>query len=99
LLDEFWSYLPSGYTPSARGAASVELLPGVTSPGAKAKAKKLKLLRAEAVRAGFKHCYQKKDYQTIILAAKLIPEALLQEDEYLQMVFDIAITRTGSHDE
>ena len=99
LLDEFWSYLPSGYTPSARGAASVELLPGVASPAAKAKAKKLKLLRAEAVRAGFKHCYQKKDYQTIILAAKLIPEALLQEDEYLQMVYDIAITRTGTHDE
>lgn len=95
LLNEFCTYLPKGYS------SSTFSLPGVEQPlqGAPTKSKKLVELRAEAVRAGFKACYQKKDYRTIIVVAELLPESLLQEDEYLQMIYDNAVTRTISHNE
>ncbi len=100
LLAEFWSYLPKDYHPAALLDAKSDVLPGFNMQGAESlKRKRINEVRAEAVRAGFKFCYQKTDYKTIILAAGLIPDTLLLEDEYLQMVYDIAITRTGSHDE
>jgi hypothetical protein len=40
----------------------------------------LKLVRTEALRAGFKECWQTKDYTTIVQMAKRIPEAAIQED-------------------
>ena len=63
-----------------------------------AKGKKLKELRTEAVRVGFKHCYQAKDYQTILVVAEQLPESVLHEDETLQMLYDTAVTRTGRND-
>lgn len=55
--------------------------------------KKIKLVRMEAVRAGFKKAFQEKEYQTIIHIAEKIPEHLLQEDQKLLMWYDQAQTR------
>jgi hypothetical protein len=95
LLEEFWSYLPEGYTPPALTANKGQTLPGLTVPRPKIpKGKKLKELRTEAVRVGFKHCYQQKDYTTILVVADMIPDSVLNEDEQLQMIYDTAVTRT-----
>lgn len=96
LLEEFWSYLPEGYTPPALSANKGQTLPGLTVPRPKIpKGKKLKELRTEAVRVGFKHCYQQKDYTTILVVAEMIPDSVLNEDEQLQMIYDTAVTRSG----
>jgi DNA modification methylase len=55
--------------------------------------KKLKLIRMEAVRAGFKKAWVDRDYKTIIEVAEKIPEDLLQEDQKLLMWYDQAQTR------
>jgi hypothetical protein len=95
LLEEFWSYLPDDYTPPALTANKGQLLPGLAVPRPKIpKGKKLKELRTEAVRVGFKHCYQQRDYQTILVVAEMLPESVLNEDEQLQMIYDTAVTRT-----
>lgn len=54
------------------------------------KVKKLKNVRLEAVKAGFKDCYQKKDFQRIVTVGNKIPENLLTEDETLLNYYDIA---------
>ena len=96
LLEEFWSYLPDGYTPPALSSDRGQALPGLVVPRPKVpKGKKLKELRTEAVRVGFKHCYQQKDYTTILVVADMIPESVLNEDEQLQMIYDTAVTRSG----
>jgi len=96
LLEEFWSYLPEGYAPPALSANKGQTLPGLTVPRPKIpKGKKLKELRTEAVRVGFKHCYQQKDYTTILVVAEMIPDSVLNEDEQLQMIYDTAVTRSG----
>ncbi len=56
----------------------------------------MKVIRLEAVRAGFKQCWQDRDYRTIIAVAQRIPENVLQEDPKLLMWYDQALTRTGS---
>ena len=55
--------------------------------------KKLKTFRLEAVRAGFKHAYQERDYATILSVGKKIPEEILEEDEKLLMWFNQAEMR------
>ena len=96
LLEEFWSYLPEGYSPPSLAANKGQTLPGLTVPRPKIpKGKKLKELRTEAVRVGFKHCYQQKDYTTILVVAEMIPDSVLNEDEQLQMIYDTAVTRSG----
>lgn len=62
------------------------------------KAKALKVFRVEAMRAGFKAAYDKKDYATIVDLAEKLPEAVLQEDEKLLMYYDVASMRLGSRD-
>ena len=57
--------------------------------------RKIKLFRTEAVRAGFKACWQERDYITIVKVAAKLPEAVLQEDEKLLMYVDNAQTRLG----
>jgi len=57
--------------------------------------KKLKLVRMEAVRCGFKKAWQERDYATIINVAEKIPQNLLQEDQKLLMWYDQAQTRSG----
>lgn len=56
----------------------------------KPKAKPIKNARLEAVRAGFKDCYKKKDFATIIKVGDKIPQNLLQEDEQLLRYYDVA---------
>ena len=56
----------------------------------KPKAKPIKQVRIEAVRAGFKDCYKKKDFATIIKVGDKIPQNLLQEDEQLLRYYDVA---------
>jgi hypothetical protein len=58
--------------------------------------KRLKVLRLEAVRAGFKKAWGERDYTTTIIdVAGKIPENVLQEDPKLLMWYDQAVTRTG----
>lgn len=58
-----------------------------------AKTKKLKEVRLEALRAGFKSCWEKKDFNTIVSMGDKIPQNLLLEDEQLLMFYDIAKDR------
>jgi len=59
----------------------------------KPKAKKLKEVRVEALREGFKKCWEKKDFKTIVTLAEKIPQNILLEDEQLLMFYDIAKDR------
>jgi DNA-directed RNA polymerase subunit RPC12/RpoP len=56
---------------------------------------KLKVVRTEALRAGFKESWQKKDYTTIVQMAKRVPDAVIQEDQALLMYFDNASLLLG----
>ena len=95
MLKEFWEYLPPGYKP-ARPDSQEGFIPGLESkPAPIPRGKRLKVIRLEAVRAGFKHCWQNRDYRTIIAVAQRIPEDVLQEDPKLLMWYDQALTRTG----
>ncbi|MPM27660.1 hypothetical protein SDC9_74173 [bioreactor metagenome] len=58
-----------------------------------AKAKKLKEVRVEALRAGFKNCWEQKDFKTIVSLGDMIPQNILLEDEQLLMYYDIAKDR------
>jgi DNA modification methylase len=57
------------------------------------KSKRMKEVRVEALRAGFKQCWDTKDFQTIVKISDKIPENLLLEDEQLLMYYDIAKDR------
>ena len=54
------------------------------------------MIRTEALRAGFKDCWQKKDYTTIVQMAKRVPDAVIQEDQALLMYFDNASLLKGN---
>lgn len=56
---------------------------------------KLKIVRTEALRAGFKEAWQRKDYTTIVQMAKRVPDAVIQEDQALLMYFDNASLKLG----
>lgn len=56
---------------------------------------KLKIVRTEALRVGFKEAWQNKDYSTIVQMAKRIPDAVIQEDQALLMYFDNASLMLG----
>ncbi len=55
--------------------------------------RRIKLFRTEAVRAGFKAAYDRRDYDLIVRVAQKLPELVLQEDEQLLMYFDVASSR------
>lgn len=65
------------------------MLPPSTNP----KAKKLKEVRVEALRAGFKNNWEQKDFKTIVTLGDKIPQNILLEDEQLLMYYDIAKDR------
>jgi len=54
---------------------------------------KIKEARVESLRAGFKQCYQDKDFKTIVQIGDRIPNNLLMEDEVLLQFYDIASSR------
>jgi DNA modification methylase len=57
------------------------------------KAKKLKEVRVEALRTGFKNCWEQRDFKTIVTLGDMIPQNILLEDEQLLMYYDIAKDR------
>ena len=90
------------YTPDPENEADLEKLrtkrllkqfDTYKAEAAKPKAKKIKEVRVEALRAGFKQCYQDKDFQTIVAVGDKIPNNLLMEDEVLLQFYDIASSR------
>lgn len=100
LLEEFWLYLPEGYLSAARNPDKAPTLPGLAAATPRPKvprSKKLREVRTEAIRVGFKHCYQLKDYATILAVADMLPESVLNEDEQLQMLYDNAALRSGAN--
>ncbi len=52
---------------------------------------KLKTVRSEALRAGFKDCWQNNDYQGIVKMAERVREEIIQEDPALLMYYDNAL--------
>ena len=56
---------------------------------------KLAVVRTEALRAGFKECWQKQNYQEIVQMAGRVPDTVIQQDPALLMYFDNASMRTG----
>lgn len=54
---------------------------------------KLREVRVEALRAGFKQCYFDKDFQTIVTVGDKIPQNLRDEDEVLLQFYDIALNK------
>ena len=95
LLREFAEYLPPGYKP-AKPESQEGFIPGLApAPVPVPKGKKIKVIRLEAVRAGFKLCWQNRDYRTIIAVAQRIPDSVLEEDPKLLMWYDQALTRSG----
>jgi hypothetical protein len=93
LLREFWTYLPEGYIPAAtvEDSPQLELLPKEKKK--RPASKKLKIVRLEAVRTGFKHCWAQKDYDTIIIVADRLPGNVLEEDEKLLRWYQMAKTK------
>ena len=57
------------------------------------KKKRIRQLRTEAVRAGFKDCHDRGDFQTILDVGAKLPPNVLGEDEKLVMYYDVAATR------
>ncbi len=97
LLKEFWEYLPHGYKRD-NASAPETYIPGLEpKAGPIQRLKKMKIIRLEAVRAGFKHCWQSRDYRTIIAVAQRIADDILQEDPKLLMWYDQAVTRQGEN--
>ncbi|SEN03923.1 DNA methylase [Mucilaginibacter gossypiicola] len=66
---------------------------GYVSTISQPKAKKLKEVRVEAMRCGFKNCWERKDFKTIVTLGDMIPQNILLEDEQLLMYYDIAKDR------
>ena len=56
---------------------------------------KLKLVRTEVLRAGFKDAWQSGRFETIVDMAKRVPEAVIQEDPALLLYYDNALMRVG----
>jgi hypothetical protein len=57
--------------------------------------KKLKDFRIEAMRAGFRQCWDDRAYGTIILVAEHLPTQVVEEDPTLLMYYDNAQTMKG----
>jgi len=89
LCDEAGVQLPSP------GVSNQTQLPLVLPAAKKTARKKLKEVRTEAVRLGFKECFAAKDYATILALAAHLPNNVIEEDEQLQMIFDMAEMRSG----
>lgn len=57
--------------------------------------KRIKEFRIEAVRAGFKKCWDEGDHKTILEVAKKLPTSVVEEDSHLLMYTDLARMRQG----
>lgn len=52
--------------------------------------KKLRNIRLEALRTGFRKCYESHDYATIVAIGKKLPSGVIDEDDKLQRYYDRA---------
>jgi DNA modification methylase len=94
LLQEFWELCNEAGIVRPSGPTSQRTLPLVMQTTAKKTGKKkLKEVRTEAVRLGFKECFAAKDYGTILSIAAHLPDNVIEEDEQLQMMHDMAEMR------
>lgn len=102
LEENFLEEVGTWYVPDPENEADLEKLrtkrllkqfDTYKTEAAKPKAKKIKEVRVEALRAGFKQCYQDKDFSSIVAVGDKIPNNLLMEDEVLLQFYDIASTR------
>jgi DNA modification methylase len=94
LLQEFGELCAEAGISQASGSSrqpSLQL--GPQAAPKKNSRKKLKEVRTEAVRLGFKECFAAKDYATIVGIAAHLPENVIEEDEQLQMMYDMAEMR------
>jgi len=55
---------------------------------------RIKEVRVEAMREGFKQCFKDKDFATILMLGDKIPQNILTEDEVLLQYYDIAQMRS-----
>ena len=95
LLQEFWDLCTEAGITRPTGSSAQQTLPLVTTTAVKKTGrKKLKEVRTEAVRLGFKECFAVKDYATILAIAGHLPANVIEEDEQLQMMHDMAEMRT-----
>ncbi|HAS6049574.1 TPA: DNA methylase [Vibrio vulnificus] len=61
--------------------------------------KKLKVVRTEALRVGFRKLWDDREYQPIVDICTKLSENILQEDEVLTMYYDNALTMTQNFEE
>ena len=96
LLQEFWELCDasgiSKPTPNNPNQPSLPLT--IPANAKKTGRKKLKEVRTEAVRLGFKECFAAKDYATILALSATLPANVIEEDEQLQMIHDMAEMRS-----
>ena len=59
------------------------------------KRKHLQTFSLEVIRAGFKKCWVERDYTSIIVVARKLPEEVLLGDTLLCMWYDGAVLRSG----
>ena len=95
LLAEFWDLCSqAGINRPASEQSEQGRLPfPAAAPAKKGARKKLKEVRTEAVRLGFKECFAAKNYATILALSEHLPENVIEEDEQLQMIHDMAEMR------
>ena len=95
LLEEFWALCDdAGIARPKPGDANQPALPfALPAAVKKGSRKKAKEVRTEAVRTGFKECFARKDYGTILAIAQHLPDNVIEEDEQLQMIHDMAEMR------
>jgi 16S rRNA G966 N2-methylase RsmD len=98
LLQEFWDLCDdAGIKRPVAGTQSQQTLPNLALGSSRsAGGKKLKEVRSEAVRLGFKECFAARDYATILAISAKLPENVIEEDEQLQMIHDMAEMRSQS---
>lgn len=94
LRQEFWDLCDEvGIARRQAGDANQRTLPFPIPAGKTKGRKKLKEVRSEAVRLGFKECFATQDYATILNLAAHLPDNVIEEDEQLQMIRDMAEMR------
>ena len=94
LLQEFWDLCTEAGIARPSGPSAQRTLPlPIPATVKKTGRKKLKEVRTEAVRLGFKECFASKDYSTILAIAHHLPDNVIEEDEQLQMMHDMAEMR------
>ena len=96
LLQEFWELCDeAGIMRPIAGSQAQQSLPNLAASSPKSSSgKKIKEVRTEAVRLGFKECFAARDYATILAISAKLPENVIEEDEQLQMIHDMAEMRS-----